>query len=178
MPGPGSHPRGFCQGCPALPAWPIAIYQSNPTDTCHDGLIFFSPDDVVIYSGDRSNQSIACQVRSVLVSNFIMTNEDYLTISSMLLATKILSINEASVKIRLHRSDRNQSMSCPHSKHMVEGENSLRPYSQQRQTRTNPSCCLGLIDNSPHKSTDFCSLCHMRNLMAYWEISACCSRIP
>ncbi len=31
---------------------------------------------------------------------------------------------------------------------------SLRPYSQQRPMRTNLSCCLGLIDNGQHKSTN------------------------
>ncbi len=35
------------------------------------------------------------------------------------------------------------------------GGNSLRPYSQQRPTRTNLSCCLGLIDNGQYKSTNY-----------------------
>ncbi len=34
------------------------------------------------------------------------------------------------------------------------GENSLRPYSQQRPMRTNLSCCPGLIDNGQYKSTN------------------------
>ncbi len=34
------------------------------------------------------------------------------------------------------------------------GGNSLRPYSQQRPIRTNLSCCLGLIDNGQHRSTN------------------------
>ncbi len=34
------------------------------------------------------------------------------------------------------------------------GGNSLHPYSQQRPMRTNLPCCLGLIDNGQHKSTN------------------------
>ena len=34
------------------------------------------------------------------------------------------------------------------------GGNLLRPYSQQRPVRTNPSCCLGLVDHGQHKSTN------------------------
>ncbi len=34
------------------------------------------------------------------------------------------------------------------------GGSSLRPYSPQRPMRTNLSCCLGLIDNGQHKSTN------------------------
>ncbi len=60
-----------------------------------------------------------------------------------------------------HQSPKQLSAACLQSSTSIQpaitamgGGNSIRPYSQQRPMRMNLSCCLGLIDNGQHKSTN------------------------